>query len=359
MRRKLWRWADSAARMVLLLWAVTRFDTFIFVFGSTFFKYRELRLLKMLGKRTIFMFLGSDIRPPFLDGALLPTSREFSPLQCAELCRRRKKAIRKIERHCSYIVSSPLYSQFLEKRFISYAFTGLPQPLGETPAAPRRERDHTVRVLHAPSNPEAKGTDRIRRAIAAAKAEGLPIDYVELTGQPNARVCEELAACDFVVDQCYSDTPMAGFAAEAASFGKPAIVAGYAGAEFAKLFPQGIPPTLYCHPDALQDAIKLMTTDVARRQSLGRAAQEFIRTVWSPVAVAARFVRLATGDVPDQWWSDPASIEYLAGCCVEIGETRRRVRTLLEVIGPAAFQLGDKPKLEGRLLAFAASNSAS
>ena len=305
------------------------------------------------------MFLGSDIRPPFLDGALLPVSGEFSPLRCAKLCRRRKKAIRKIERYSSYVVSSPLYSQFLEKPFISYAFTGLPQPVSEAPASPPRERDHVVRVLHAPSNPEAKGTDRIRRAIATVRQEGLPIDYVELTGQPNARVCEELAACDFVVDQCYSDTPMAGFAAEAARYGKPAIVAGYAGAEFAKLFPQGIPPALYCHPDELPDAVKLLTTDVARRQSLGRAAQEFVRTVWSATAVAARFVRLANGDAPEEWWSDPSSIDYLAGCCIEIEQVRRRVRKMLEVVGPTALQLGDKPELEGRLLAFAASNSES
>ena len=54
--------------------------------------------------------------------------------------------------------------------------------------------------------------------------EGLPLEYVEIVGQPNDIVLAEIARSAFVIDQLYSDTPMAGFAAEAARLGKPAIV---------------------------------------------------------------------------------------------------------------------------------------
>ena len=48
------------------------------------------------------------------------------------------------------------------------------------------------------------------------------------SGQPNSVVLEQLARCDFIIDQLYADFPMPGFATEAAWFGKPAVTAGYA-----------------------------------------------------------------------------------------------------------------------------------
>jgi len=44
---------------------------------------------------------------------------------------------------------------------------------------------------------------------------------------PNHAVLEELGKCDFVIDQAFADYGMAGFATEAAWFGKTAVVGGY------------------------------------------------------------------------------------------------------------------------------------
>ena len=93
-----------------------------------------------------------------------------------------------------------------------------------------------IRILHSPSSPEVKGTYLIRQAINALKAKGYPIDYVEIMGKPNTVVIAELEKCDFIVDQLYSDTPMSGFATEAAFFGKTAVVGGYGWQEVEKLF---------------------------------------------------------------------------------------------------------------------------
>ena len=74
------------------------------------------------------------------------------------------------------------------------------------------------RILHAPSNPNFKGTEEIRDTIKCLKNENIDFEYIEITNASNEKVLAELNACDLVIDQLYSDTPMATLAAEAASW---------------------------------------------------------------------------------------------------------------------------------------------
>jgi len=59
-------------RICLLIWAVTKFDSFILGFGSTFLQRSSLDLmvLKLFRKRVVFVFHGSDARPAYLDGSV-------------------------------------------------------------------------------------------------------------------------------------------------------------------------------------------------------------------------------------------------------------------------------------------------
>lgn len=59
----------------------------------------------------------------------------------------------------------------------------------------------------------------------------------------NATVLQELQQCDFVIDELYSDVPLAMLATEAAIFGKPVIVGGYYSNNFSPENPDSqIPP---------------------------------------------------------------------------------------------------------------------
>ena len=91
------------------------------------------------------------------------------------------------------------------------------------------------RILHAPSNPNFKGTEEIRNTIKCLKNENIDFEYIEITNASNEKVLAELKACDLVIDQLYSDTPMATLAAEAAYCGKPTIVGGYGFEELKKV----------------------------------------------------------------------------------------------------------------------------
>jgi hypothetical protein len=320
-----------------------RFDVFIYGFGSTFLWYRELPVLKLLHKKIIYCFHGSDARPPYLDGSVMAGDRQVSVAVCTRLTRNYKARLRRIERYADVIVSHPPYAQLQERPFVSFLSLGIPMPA----ASPvPRELGTAVRVVHAPSHPDAKGTPEIRRIVQRLAAEGLPIEFVELSRQPNHAVRAALAGADLVLDQLYSDTPMAGLATEAAAVGCPTVVGGYeAEAILADLDDASRPPSAFCNPDAFEHEVERLVMDARARAELGAAARAFVTTSWRPASVAARYLRLASADIPESWWRSPGRREYTHGALLSDAARRALVRQVIEGGGQAALQLDDKPSL--------------
>ena len=206
-----------------------------------------------------------------------------------------------------------------------------------------------LRILHSPSHTETKGSDIISDTINKLRSKGSSVELVTIINRPNREVIEEIARCDFVVDQLYSDTPMAGFASEAASMGKPVIVCGYlSDKEFLSPF-----PSYYCHPDDLTEAIQYLVANAEYRVALGCRAKKFFEVNWSTQAVAQRFMRIIRDDIPDDCWCDPCDINYVHGTGLPEALSRKAIASLIEKYGDAALQLDDKPKLKECFLEFA------
>jgi len=343
-----WQALHRLAMPLLLVWAAARHDVFIYAWRSSFMRFRELPVLKLLGKRLVFVFLGSDIRPAYMSGSdVLAAGSTIEP--CLRATRRKRRELERVERRADLIVSHPPLSQLLRRPFVSFLAVGFVSPLRDR--SPSGARNGPVRILHSPSLPEVKGTPRIREAIERLKTEGLELEYVEVIRQPNAVVLDELARCDFVVDQLYSDTPLAGFATEAASLGKAAIVGSYDWDEILRDLPrEQIPPSHRCHPDEIADAIRQLVRDPDYRTDLGSRAHEFVRERWNPAAVGGRFLRLIQGDAPPDWLCDPRAIRYVHGVGLDDERLREVVRRVVQHAGPEALLLDDKPELLRKLL---------
>lgn len=236
---------------------------------------------------------------------------------------------------------------------------GLPYSFSKSGAStPKPTEAHKVRILHSPSHPEAKGTFKIREAIERLKLKGYPLEYVEIIGKLNIEVLNELVRCDFIVDQLYSDTPMAGFATETAFLGKPAIVGGYAQEEIRRFFsPDKIPPTHYCHPDEIEAAIEKLTMDEEYRMKLGKQAKQFVETNWTPKKVSEHYLQLIEGNNRQDWLYEPKNIRYLHGWGLPEYRAKQVIRTVIEKGGKEALQLSDKPELERMFVEFAYSET--
>ena len=348
-RRVGWKLASLLARGLLLARAIATCDLFIFGSGQTLFGGRELRLLRILGKRIVIVFFGTDVRPSYLDG-IEARSPNATPARLIEWTRQKRDRARAVERHATAIVSHPPDSQLLSRDFVAWLSIGIPTP---TRPAARAHEPGPLRILHAPSNPLAKGTAAIREAIERLRQEGRAIEYRELQGASNADVADAIAEADVVVDQLYSDTPMAVLASEAAAAGRPTVVGSLDwGAALDGVAPEELPPTIRCHPRSLDDALRELT--LSSMNELGRDARSFVRERWSPEAVARRYLSIADGSAPTEWYRSPASISYAAGT----GLSERDlvgVLSFLADISDDPFAVGDKPGLEARIRRIAAT----
>lgn len=360
--RTLWYVLQNVLQIVLFLKVLPKYDVFIFGFFSTFFFFLDLPVLKLFGKKVLYQFHGSDSRPPYLNGAIMSRERGTSIRECMRLARMRKIAIRVIEHFADFVVDTPPQGHFHERPFINWLQIGLPcRPASDAHTAAEVRRDAgVVRILHSPSRPEAKGSREIQATIQCLKAKGYLIEFVQVVDEPNSIVLEELRRCDFVVDQLYADYGMPGFATEAAWFGKPTVLGGYATALWEELLPEEkIPPTSYCHPDGIEGAIEKLVVDRDYRLDLGRRARAFVEEQWSPRLVAGRYLSLFEGDYPEEWLYDPTRIRYLRGCCLPEDRARELVAAVIQEGGVRALQLGNKPELERAFVKFAREEAPS
>lgn len=349
-----WGAVDLAARVLLFTWATASFDVFIFGFGTTFFRNLELPLLKLMGKRIVYVFHGSDERPPYLSGYVMGGTARPSTDAGIAMTGAMKDRIRRIERYADVVVSHPLSAHLHERPIVPFLSVGIGYRMASIPRGELHASNGTVRILHAPSRPEAKGTPRVRAAVASLLAKGHHIELVEIVNRPNADVLQELARCDLVVDEVWSDTPMAGFAAEAACYGKPAVVGGYGWDLLREMVPaERFPPSHICHPDALEAAIERLVVDAEYRRELGEQARLFVESRWTCRKVAEAYLELIEGDSLKRWLCDPKGRLYLQGCGMDEQGVRQSVRAFIERGGRTALQIGDRPDWEDAFVRFA------
>jgi hypothetical protein len=353
------RFIFPLAKLVLLLWVSCRCNIFIFGFSSTFFNYRELPFLRLLGKKVIYVFNGTDSRPPYISGNFIGHHCHKSLAECSEIALGIKTKLRIIERFANVCVNHPPQAHFHAKKFVNHCYIGHPCRLQQNlPNEAEARHFNSLRIVHAPSNPGPKGTELIREMINLLRDEGHSIEYVELIGRSNEEVLFELERCDFVIDELYSDISLAGLGTEAAFFGKPAVVGGYAQSTLAQFASRTrLPMQLYVHPRDVIHVVRKLIVDADFRKAIGIEAQCFVYDHWAPDKVAQRFLQLARGDVPSEWWFDPESIDYLFGWGVSDLEVRNFLSALVAALGSESLHLADNPVLESKFLMIAGSTS--
>lgn len=363
-RKKLFRkiyWIICQGILLYLFFfsALLRYKVFIFGFGLSLLPDNtDLPFLRLLRKRIIFnLAFGSDMRPPYMNGAFQNQNGTmmFTPEELSCLTKKMKRQVKKIEKYSDSIIGAPFSSsQFAEKPFINYFALGFPHcnKFVQEPAS--RNKDDSVKILHSPSNPAVKGTEIIIRTVENLKRKGYKIDFVQIVNKPNSEVLKEISRCDFVIDQIYSDTPLAGFAKEAAGFGKPAVVGGYSILELKKYIPEGMfPGSLICLPEELEVAVEKMLSDVEFRRRLGTEVKDFVETKWSCEKVAKRYLCIISRKVPDSWWLNPRDIVYLYGGGQRKERTIENIREMVSLQGVKSLQLSHRPDLEREILYFA------
>lgn len=335
----------------IFVWALFKFDVFIFGFNHSFYRLFDLPILKFFGKKVILVYLGSDARPPYMNGIELIIEKR-SVSQIARRTKKVKNKIRFAEKYADYVISSPTIGQFHEKNFIDWMCIGMPTILQQEDENIKSVSHKVTRIVHAPSRPITKGSAIFTKIIEKLKLK-YEIEYIELVGKTNDEVLNELQQCDFVLDEIYSDMPLGGLSSEAASFKKITVVGGYY-FELIKSDVQNkyIPPSLYCHPDQIEELISRLINDKRLRESLGKDIFNFIKMNWSSREIASKYLMLIDNIYPEEWVYNTNSNEYIYGYGISKEELKKQYINMYDKFGIEVFQLKHNPNLEKKIFDF-------
>ena len=344
------------------LTALLKADACIFIGGRGFIGFPlDYWLLRLFGKKVIHIYIGTASRPRYLSGfardvlkAKRPPLKEIRKL--AKRVKRQSARVKAISRFASIVIENPLCGHFHPKAFINYFQMGI--PVGgyfEQPSDVQNNKDPNARtrIFHCPSAPEVKGTHAIDTAVENLKNNGHPLDYVKRSGIPHPEVLKEISKADFVIDQLYSDAPLAGFATEAVALGKNAVVGGYGW----ELLKQSLPAKLFpanatCHPNEIEALILSLMQFPEKSQQMAEEAKAFLSDEWSGLAFSKRVSMLLKDTIPTDWWIDPGQIRYMHGMGLSEEEVRSVLSLMIEFEGEPSLCLDHIPALRSAIVAF-------
>jgi glycosyltransferase involved in cell wall biosynthesis len=348
-------------KFIVFIWCLFRFDVFIFCAGSSFFWFFDYKLLKFFNKKIIYVSLGSDSRPAYMNGSYKDdsTNGTFDPSIVVNRSKQTWKRIKTIEKYADILINYPQHGHFHSRPFISGNFIGFPTRLSDSVRLEQQANMKAVRILHAPTRPKAKGSLVFRELIAELISEGLEIDYVEITGKSNHEVLEEIKRADLVLDELFSDLPLGGLGSEAACMGKPVVVGGwFADKMNQRLKVSETPPSFYCLPSDIKETLRKLVADPVLRQNAGKQLRGFLEEQWAEKQVASKYLQLINDSYPRHWVYFPEDIEYLEGWGISQEELEDNIRSLVSAFGPDALSLTHNPVLLDKFLSLVQEKDA-
>lgn len=337
-----WRFLQMWSVLHLFFHVLFKYDLFIYIFGRGMFhcnKYLnniqelEFFILKLFHKKMIMWLCGSDSRAPYCDGGVY--FREVEKLNLE--VQKRQKRVRMLEKYM-VLIDAPASAHFHRKPYLIATCGGIPVDEQERVVVNKVDKNE-VTILHAPSDQRAKGTEIIRNIIKELKEEGYEFEYIEVSGVPHNVVLEKMAMSDIVVDQLYSDTPMAGFATEASINGVPVIVGGDWAEVYKKVLPQPIAPTVYCKPEELKEKIIYLIEHKEERDRIGQEEKEYVENNCLATVVADKFLKIFDNSYPKEWIMNPADSDYIWGMGLSKQEVINEVVRLVDHYGPDSLCL--------------------
>ncbi len=267
---------------------IFQFDVFHFYFGSSLLPLSlDLPLLRLMGKRVIMTYCGSEARLIFLERQRNPywylVDKELKGTLDDE--KHDWKKVLMLRWHglwCHQIIAPRnLYasvSKYVETKKIvkdiwvhNLSFSAnAAQTLNQCDS--KTDSKDIVRIVHMPSSPVVKGTRFFRDAISQLKKEGFVFEYIEVMNMEHSQAIGELKKADIVLDQLL----IGGFgslAVEAMGFGKPVVCYLI---ETAKKEHYEDCPIVIASIDTVKEKIAELILDKNLRKRIGHAGKLFV-----------------------------------------------------------------------------------
>jgi glycosyltransferase involved in cell wall biosynthesis len=280
----------------------SKYDVFVYVWTTSFLPFKlDWFILRWLGKKVIVYNCGGDVRyrpihyyiavekgGPFASPKNATYDNYVGETQGTRIFLASFFAQKMEELSGAAVVSARTQATFQGKDCFVPCHLIVRMMAGE-----KRAGDRPL-ILHAPSDPELKGTRYVLAAVERLQAEGYEITFECIQNKPNAYVRERLIDADIVIDQ--PGAWIGKFAAEALACG--CVVFGGNCAKYAG-FPDKS-PVIQFSPDEnlLYENLKRIITDKELRQKTMAASYAYWQENYSPESFRYYFRGLLDGTVP-------------------------------------------------------------
>ena len=265
---------DEIIKCIVVIKSAVHFDKIIFSYGEDISgRIYEPLIYKIFKTEIIFIFLGSDIRPPSISNKFknLKTDEDKEKFFQEEI--RISKIMKKLKRHNAVILSYPAYSQYLKRQYYDIFSFGVPIVASKN----LMERNNRISICHIPSNKAVKGTSEIEKIFADLKCEFK--DKVEIStfeNISNDEVRSVLSKHDMIITELWSDTPCPFIAIEACAEGCIPIVAGNFSEQFEKIYEGNyLPPYPYVTANNIKGAVRELIINQRLRNELSSSCKSY------------------------------------------------------------------------------------
>lgn len=251
-------------------------DVFYYNTGGNVLPFRlDYVLIKLLSKKLVVIFLGSEIRHWYLYKKELEAigyAELFST--CIEAYRKqnfgsyaeKKERVKAAEAFADLVLSQPGFAQLQSKPYYR-ATVGLFLPEYGFAVHSRKR----PLLVHAPSARGVKGTEFVEEALDRLKVEGIEFDFKLIENMPNHELIKLLVEADIVIDELNSDT-IGVLSTEAMATGN-AVLTGYM-AELVKV-PKPC-PVMNTNRLNVYDHIKELILNVELRTELAHSGRKYV-----------------------------------------------------------------------------------
>ncbi|MCR4655513.1 MAG: hypothetical protein K5770_04695 [Lachnospiraceae bacterium] len=245
----------------------------------------DLDLFKKNNVRIFAEFHGTEIRYIFNDIPLPFAPREH--INSKERLRRQKLLLNLIGKSDGIILHSAGQYPYLPKPLSKPVYI-VPLRVDIKKHEPQYETGHErLRIVHAPTNRQFKGTDRILRALGRVKED---FELVLVEGKTPEEALNIYRTADIIIDQI-SGGSYGVLSIEAMALGKPVIA--YISEKTRLRHP--LLPVVNADFDNLGEVVSSLISDKQRRICLGKSGREYVERYHENVRVTALLPELYAG----------------------------------------------------------------
>jgi glycosyltransferase involved in cell wall biosynthesis len=301
-------------RYLAFAWALTRFDVFHFFFDGGFlagtpFRFFEIQLVHLAGKRVIAMPYGGDVYVPSHTRSLQWRQAYVADYPNVRLDE--PETLRRIHYFCrraDFVVACLTHLETLPRwdLLTTHYYPIDTEGWSVVPEPNPGRANRPLTVFHSANHRQLKGTRFLIEACEQLRTEGIDVRLVLAENLPNRDVREALADSDIVAEQFLYGYALA--AMEGMSLGKP-VISNLSDPDYYDVFRcnTGLDecPIVSASPAELPDKLRNLVKDSALRAELGRAGRRYVLRHHSYETVG-RMWEVIYGAV---WLGDPMPVQ--------------------------------------------------